>query len=150
METISKYWLNVGNSKKPCDTIHELQQPNSNPPVYVQCSDRMATTARQFYDDLQDIETFLEKSKVDRCTAENTVLETIHTQIPEDKEEVLEELLLYEEILVALKTAARGKATDWMAYHMNYGSCYIIDSLRMKMNLRGQILWRYSKWFLCH
>ncbi len=120
METISKYWLNVGNSKKLCDTIHELQQPNSNPPVYVQCSDRMATTARQFYDDLQDIETFLEKSEVDRCTAENAVLETIHIWIPEDKEEVLEELLLYEEILVALKTAARGKATglDGLPYEL--------------------------------
>lgn len=45
METISKYWIKVGNHKVPRDTMQELQQPGSEPPVYVRRSDKMAETA---------------------------------------------------------------------------------------------------------
>ncbi|PBK71804.1 hypothetical protein ARMSODRAFT_1016798 [Armillaria solidipes] len=120
LETISKYWIKIGNKKQSWDTVHELCKPGSEPLVYLKRSDKMASAARDSYDDLQRKETFPDASADERDQATTAVLDAIRRRVPEAKKEALATLLQYDEILAALKMATKGKATgiDGLPYEL--------------------------------
>ncbi|KAK0495268.1 hypothetical protein EDD18DRAFT_1106495 [Armillaria luteobubalina] len=96
MKTISKYWLRIGNTQKPCDTIHRLWKLGSHPPEYLDRSDKMAEEACKFYNELQDEETFPEMTHEEKLQATGIVPENITARPQPDEAHILAEALKYE------------------------------------------------------
>ncbi|KAK0499390.1 hypothetical protein EDD18DRAFT_1349569 [Armillaria luteobubalina] len=70
----------------------------------------MAEEAGNFYDRLQDDETFLEMTEKEQSQTINKVLKDFTAEPSPDDVNLLAEILEYESILKALETAAKGKA----------------------------------------
>ncbi|KAK0504431.1 hypothetical protein EDD18DRAFT_1032095, partial [Armillaria luteobubalina] len=119
MEMISRYWMSMGNKKQPRDTIQELKELGSNPPSFLKHSDKMVNTAWKFYDDLQTDESFPNTMAEETVKAIKDVL-TTDKKVPNDKKDALRDLLQYENILEALRQAAKGKAMgiDGLPYEL--------------------------------
>ncbi|KAK0463359.1 hypothetical protein IW261DRAFT_1427712 [Armillaria novae-zelandiae] len=82
METVSKYWMNIGNKKKLWDMIKELRELGSNPPILLKHSDKMANAAWDFYNELQSEETFPHTRPAQKTQAITQVLEEIRRKVP--------------------------------------------------------------------
>ncbi|KAK0231635.1 hypothetical protein IW262DRAFT_1454650 [Armillaria fumosa] len=80
----------------------------------------MAAKAQKLYDDLQDVENFLEVGPEKKLWATEHMLESIDGKLQQLEQDILEEALDYEGILKALKTAAKGKAVriDGLLYKL--------------------------------
>ncbi|KAK0211415.1 hypothetical protein IW262DRAFT_1301743 [Armillaria fumosa] len=102
METISKYWMNVGASKKPRDTMQELWDTRRTTLTYLKRSDKMMEAARNFYKDLQSTDAFPQITAEEKQLVRDTVIDKFEVEMTEEGKECLANLLSDEEILEAL------------------------------------------------
>ncbi len=66
--------MNIGKTKKPRDTIQSLQKPSSTSPRYEERSDKMASIARDYYDDLQNSNEYPHMTQDERTEITEEVL----------------------------------------------------------------------------
>lgn len=120
METVSKYWMNIGKSKAPQDTIQELRDTRTNPPTYVQRSDGMARVAKEFYEDLQKADAYPKITTEEKCRIKQSVIENFDVNMPAESKTMLARLLTNEDIIEALRSTASGKAAgiDGLLYEL--------------------------------
>lgn len=122
VETVSKFWMNMGKKKSPRETIQKLKKsgPTGTVPVYAMRSDEMAGVARDYYEQLQTDNAYPDMPQERRQEIIEEVVRHLNMEVPVDQREVLAELLTDDDILEALKSAALGKAAgmDGMIYEL--------------------------------
>ena len=106
----SGLWAKSGKERKARDVITELQALDSPPdnPQYINRSSDMAELARSYYENLQQKD--LSPPDV-RVAAIDNVLSKVHTSLPEDEVEKLDQKITLEEVSLTLKDLPNGKAT---------------------------------------
>ena len=80
----SRLWAQSGKDRKPRDSITELLSPNSTPdvPTYINCSDKMAELAHNYYKDLQS----KDLAPLDICQRKtDEVLSKVMTNLPDEE-----------------------------------------------------------------
>ncbi|SJL06249.1 uncharacterized protein ARMOST_09585 [Armillaria ostoyae] len=130
VETVSKFWMNMGKKKSPRETIQKLKRPSSTGDrgINAERSDEMADVARSFYENLQTDDAYPDITSQQRQELIDEVVRHITTEVPVDQRQELVELLSDEEIMAALKSAALGKAAGvdgliyelWKTLHLRF------------------------------
>ena len=107
-ETLCKSWCSLGREKKPRDLIYALKKReqngpcrNNGEPKYEKNSEKMASLARDYHEDLQNQGLEDDMDKQTACKIE--ALSHITTQPTPMQREVLRSLISCEEIKQALK-----------------------------------------------
>ena len=104
-ETISKYWSSINNPVTPRDTMFSLRYPNSIPPRYETRSDKMASLARNYHNDLQNNNTF---HPPERDSIITDTLNNITVKTPEPFRSELDSPTTQAHVLSSLKAASNG------------------------------------------
>jgi len=117
-ETMGKTWCRSGKAHKPQDLLYSLKTPLTEPPTYEKRSDKMAKIARDYHNALQKSEDVINQDKRDEEM--DSVLEHIHTAVPENEKQKLSECLNTEEIKQAIRDLPDGKAagTDGLPHEL--------------------------------
>ena len=108
-EKINKYWMRVNNPKKPRDMILRLNDPRTQRPVVR--SDKMATLARDYHENLQT-EDLLPETDIRREEAINEALNAIpeNQKLADPTSSPLNATISQNELENALKSAKLGTA----------------------------------------
>ncbi|KAF8194465.1 hypothetical protein K438DRAFT_1471599, partial [Mycena galopus ATCC 62051] len=117
-------WTASNREKKPRDTTHSLQIPNSDPARYETRSDRMAEIARNFHDDLQrdNLPDPTEQEEAAKETLKNT------KKLDQASKAKLSQYITRAQVARVLRRLPRGKAPGidglihelWKTMHNNF------------------------------
>lgn len=108
-ETICKYWTRLNSPKLPSTTINELEcgTDERGAKRYTAKTERMASTAKDFYDGLQKD---CELSEIDHEKEIRVCLAALEAEINTREKGDLARQIRKEEVRIAIKEAATGKA----------------------------------------
>lgn len=124
-ERLCKEWTSANKPKTPRDTIYELKQLGSNPPLLLKKSRDMVAAACKYHNDLQT-QGLLTGAALDVATT--NVLDNITTKTSMEHQTLLNQLLSYSDVADSLKSLPSGKAAGlnglptelWKVLDRNY------------------------------
>ncbi|EPS95047.1 hypothetical protein FOMPIDRAFT_1133216 [Fomitopsis schrenkii] len=124
-EKVTKYWSEVNKERKPRDLFFALHKPGSD--VMENRSDRMAEMARTYHDEIQ-LDGISEQDRAERERAMEEALRDAGATLSAEDANLMEAAVGKDEIELALREAATGKAAGldgityefWSALHAKY------------------------------